>query len=102
VSKTPLSSTIDKFNILPAYPNPFNPITTITYGLNKDSKVTVSIYDITGNIITTLLNMDQEQGWHSIEWNGTDINNKQVPAGVYIGRVTSNEESQTIKLMLLK
>ena len=61
VEKAPLSSTLEEFTVLPAYPNPFNPNTTISYGINEDSKVNIDIYDITGQLITTLLNTEQTQ-----------------------------------------
>ena len=90
------------FTVLPAFPNPFNPVTTITYGIDTDSRVTVNIYDITGQLITTLLNTEQTQGWHSIKWNGRNDDNKQVPAGIYLSKITSNNKTKTTKLMLLK
>ncbi|MFC1566135.1 FlgD immunoglobulin-like domain containing protein [Candidatus Neomarinimicrobiota bacterium] len=93
---------IDKFTVLPAYPNPFNPSVTIRYGLDKDSRVEIQIYDITGQHISTLQNIAQLQGWHSVIWNGTNQQGKQVPAGLYLSRIISNEEVKTIKLMLLK
>lgn len=92
----------NKFQICSAYPNPFNPSITIRYGLDLDSEVSISIYDITGKEINNLLNTDQLQGWHSIEWNGTDHFNNQVPAGIYIGKIKSNEQSKNVKLMYLK
>ncbi len=91
-----------EFTVLPAYPNPFNPSTTIRYGLVMDSKVTVQIYDISGQLISTLLNSDQPQGWHSIIWNGTNKFGEQVPAGLYLSKITSDNEVKTTKLMLLK
>jgi len=88
--------------LLSAYPNPFNPSTTISYGLDKDSKVVIQIYSLTGKLITTLINTEQKQGWYSVLWNGTDHNINQVPAGIYLSKITSNNTSKTIKLMLLK
>jgi len=97
-----LGSEPTNFTILPAYPNPFNPSTTITYGLDKDSQVSIAIYDVSGKLIITLLNTKQPQGWHNIEWNGNDHNNNQVPAGIYLSKITSNNITKTSKLMLLK
>jgi len=92
----------NNLTLLPAYPNPFNPSTTLTYGIEKDSRVTISIYDINGNLITELLNTEQNKGWHSVVWKGTNISDKQVPAGIYISKITSNNTTKTNKLMLLK
>ena len=102
VEKTPLSSILEEFTVLPAYPNPFNPSTTITYGINEDSNVNILIYDITGQLITTLLNTEQLQGWHSMLWNGTNQQGEQVPAGIYLSKITSGSDVKTTKLMLLK
>jgi hypothetical protein len=88
--------------VLPAYPNPFNPSTTITYGIDTDSKITVQIYDITGQLISTLINTEQTQGWHSVVWNGTTNQGTQAPAGIYLSKITAGNEVKTNKLMLLK
>ncbi len=92
----------NQFIILPAYPNPFNPSTTIRYGINADSYVAIEIYDITGQLITTLFNSEQTQGWHSVIWNGTNKIGVQAPTGLYLSRITSGSEVKTTKLMLLK
>ena len=91
-----------EFTVLPAYPNPFNPSTTITYGIETDYKVTIDIYDITGQLIATLQNENQMQGWHSVIWNGTNQYGEQAPAGIYLSKITSGNEVKTSKLMLLK
>jgi len=102
VVQTPLPSIIDDFTILTAYPNPFNPSTTIRYGLDADSHVKVEIYEITGQLITTLLNIEQTQGWHSVVWNGTNQRGEQAPAGPYLSRIVVGNEVKTTKLMLLR
>ena len=107
VGNTVQSSLIEKFTVLPAYPNPFNPSTTIRYGLavegtGRDLSVQVNIYDITGKLITTLFNGEQMPGWHSVIWNGTNQNSKLVPAGLYFSKITSGSDVKTTKLMLLK
>jgi len=102
IEKAPLSSKIDEFTVMPAYPNPFNPSTTITYGINEYSKVIIDIYDIAGQLINTLQDGYQSKGWHSVDWNGTDKSNNQVPTGIYLSKVTSGDKVKTTKLMLLK
>ncbi len=97
-----LSSAPTSFTVLPAYPNPFNPNTTITYGLNTNSDVTIQIYDISGMLISTLQDNNQSQGWHTVKWDGTTNQGTQVPAGIYLSRITSNHDVKTAKLMLLK
>jgi len=90
------------FTVLPAYPNPFNPSTTISYGLDTDSYVTIEIYDITGKLISTLFNEEQPQGWYTLIWNGTNQHGTQVPAGLYLSRIIAGNDVRTNKLMLLK
>lgn len=102
VDKATLASMVEEFTVLPAYPNPFNPSTTITYGIDTDSKITVQIYDITGQLITTFLNKEQTQGWHSVVWNGTNNKGTQSPAGIYLSKITAGNDVKTNKLMLLK
>ena len=102
VENTQLSTKVDDFTVLPAYPNPFNPSTTITYGLENDSKVSIQIFDLAGQLISTLQDNNQLQGWHSIVWNGTNKEGTQVPAGIYISKITSNNTTKTTKLMLIK
>jgi len=97
-----LNSVPTSFTVLPAYPNPFNPSTTITYGLDSGSDVSIQIYDITGQLISTLQDNFQTQGWHSVKWNGTNQYGNQVPAGIYLSKVTSSTNTKTTKLMLLK
>ncbi|MEE9190352.1 MAG: T9SS type A sorting domain-containing protein, partial [Candidatus Neomarinimicrobiota bacterium] len=92
----------DQLTVFPAYPNPFNPSTTIRYGIESDSRVTIEIHDISGKQILTLLNNTQTQGWYSVVWNGTNQQGDQAPAGVYFSKITSGNEVITSKLMLLK
>jgi hypothetical protein len=95
-------SKTDKFTIIPAYPNPFNPSTTISYSIIEDGRVTIQIYDIIGKLVLTLQDIYQSKGWHSVMWNGTNRRGEQVPAGVYISTIISGSEIKTSKLMLLK
>jgi len=85
-----------------AFPNPFNPNTTIRYSVTSSSTTNITIYDITGKRITTLINKYQPSGWHEIQWNGTNQNGKEVPGGVYLSRITVGNEVKTNKLILLK
>jgi hypothetical protein len=90
------------FSLKQNYPNPFNPSTTIRYGLEKNSYVKVEIFDISGKLLSTLHNNNQTQGWHSVIWNGTNQKGKQMPAGLYLSKITVGNESKTTKMMLLK
>ena len=84
------------------YPNPFNPITTVRYSLPKDDFVNITIYDITGNIVKTLVNSAQASGYKSIQWKGTNDRNEFVSGGVYIYTIQAEMFRQTKKMVLLK
>jgi len=73
--------------IINNYPNPFNPTTTIIYELPVRLEVTLSIYDIMGRNIQTLVKTTQPSGNYETHWNGTDYEGKQVPAGMYFARL---------------
>ena len=84
------------------YPNPFNPITKMNYALPKRSRVIISVYNVLGQEVTTLLNKEQDYGYHTVTWNGTDRIGKQVASGVYFARLTAKNFSQTKKMLMLK
>ena len=84
------------------YPNPFNPTTIISYILDKDSDISVSIYDVSGKLINTLQNEYRTQGEHSIIWNGTDDLGNKVGAGVYFYQLRAGEIVKTKKMVLVK
>jgi len=92
INKLPIS-----FELLDPYPNPFNPITNISYALPEDNVITIDIYDIEGKNITTLIDGLEFGGNHTVEWNAENY-----PSGVYFVKFNSDNFSQTQKLMLIK
>ena len=86
-----------EYALHPAYPNPFNPVTTISYGLPLESDITLNIYDVEGRRITTLTEGIKTAGTHTIEWNADGY-----PSGVYFVKLDAGEFTQTQKLMLVK
>ncbi len=91
------------------YPNPFNPVTRITYDLPKDAHITLSIYDILGNKISTLKDEMENAGYKSVEWSSRDAAGKMVTSGVYFYRIQVTETAppfstftQLRKMMVLK
>ncbi len=92
----------NQFTLLQNYPNPFNPTTTITYQLPAESNVTLVIYDILGNEISTLVNDTKMVGVHHSVWNGLDRTGKSVASGMYFYRLTTEQGVKTNKLLLLK
>lgn len=106
VESNPLATIADNFTVM-AYPNPFNPSTTIRYSIPvvetlHATSLHIAIYDITGKLVTTLANKEQPSGWYEIQWNGTNQNGKEVPGGVYLSRVTVGNAVKTNKLILLR
>ena len=84
------------------FPNPFNPITTLSYDLPEDGIVNITIYDIVGRQIKALLNSPQTAGHRSIQWNATNNAGQQLPGGVYLYRIEAGDFRQTKKMVLLK
>jgi len=66
-----------------AYPNPFNPTTTLRYQLKEPAYVTLTIYDMLGRKVTTLVETEQSAGYYSIQWSAADAANTRVTSGVY-------------------
>ncbi len=89
--------------ILGNYPNPFNPSTKIYFSLPVESNVSLRIYDVCGNLITTLIsNSSYQPGPSEIQWDGSDFNNQPVVSGVYIYILETSSKKLTGKCMLLK
>jgi hypothetical protein len=84
------------------YPNPFNPETTIQFDIAKESAVKLQIYNIRGQLVKTLVNTRLNAGKHSIVWNATNENNKKVSSGVYLYRVSSDNDNVVNKMILMK
>jgi len=83
-------------------PNPFNSKTTIRYQLPKAGPVKLSVYNIAGQLVKTLIAGDQPAGGYTINWDRKDNNNKQVSAGVYIYHLSTGDKSQSRKMIVLK
>ena len=84
------------------YPNPFNPITTLRYDLPENSYVNVTVYDMLGREIRTLVNTTQDAGFKSVRWDATNNQGNPVSAGVYLYKIQAGEFVQTKKMVLLK
>jgi flagellar hook assembly protein FlgD len=84
------------------YPNPFNPSTTIRYSLRASSKVKVTVYNLLGVKVRTLVESIQNAGEHSVAWDAVDNRNNPVPSGVYIYRLTTDDASLQRKMLVLR
>jgi hypothetical protein len=83
-------------------PNPFNPTTAISFTVPRRSHVTLSIYDITGRRVTTLVDQAMESGLERVVWNGTDARGNPASSGVYFYRLEAGEAVATGRMLLLK
>jgi len=91
-----------KFTVHQNYPNPFNPVTNLSYELIEDSYVSITIYDMLGNMINNLVNTNQSSGYKSVQWNATNNQGQSVSAGVYLYSIEVGGFRQTKKMILLK
>ena len=83
-------------------PNPFNPQTTILYSIGKTGNVILSVFDVNGRLIRTLVNERKTSGKHNTAWDGTDNQGDRVASGVYFLRLTEGNRAVTKKLILLR
>jgi len=84
------------------YPNPFNPVTTLRYGLPENGLVNITIYDMLGREVKTLINQTQDAGYKSVIWDATNDYGKTVSAGIYLYQIQAGEYISTKKMVLLK
>ena len=97
-----MQNIVTEYNIHQNYPNPFNPITTLRYDLPENSYVNVTVYDILGRQVRTLVKTTQEAGFKSVIWDATNDYGNPVSAGVYLYQIQAGEFVQTKKMVLLK
>ncbi len=96
------SQIVNGFKLDNNYPNPFNPSTQISFSVGKESQVSVDIYSILGQRIKNLTSKNYSVGNYQITWDGTDNYGKQVAAGVYIYRLSSDYFTDSKKMVLMK
>lgn len=85
-----------------AHPNPFNPRTTVGFTVPRPGPVTVTVHDLAGRRVTTLLDEVLTAGTYEVTWTGQDEVGRPVPSGLYFARLVAGGESRTGKLVLLK
>jgi hypothetical protein len=84
------------------YPNPFNPVTTVSFSLSSESKVSVDVFNIKGQKVKQILNEKLTSGTHEIQWDGRDASNKASASGVYFVKVATEKDTDIRKMLLLK
>ncbi|SVE15872.1 uncharacterized protein METZ01_LOCUS468726, partial [marine metagenome] len=80
-----------------AYPNPFNPVTTLNFALPESQDIMLQVYNLQGRVVETLIDGTVEAGYHSATWNADHH-----ASGVYFVKMVSGEYISTQKLILLK
>lgn len=102
VNVIPGSGLPTKFALNQNYPNPFNPTTEIRFDLPTRSKINISIYNVLGQRVKTLLDDEKAAGSYVADWDGTSDGGNSVSSGVYFYRMQAGNFQETKKMMLLK
>ncbi len=89
-------------HLLAAWPNPFNPRTTLQFEVASRSRVNLAIYDARGRLVSQLLDSVQSPGRHELQWNGMSDTGSPVSSGVYYVRLLADGSADGLKLVLLK
>ena len=98
----PLEAVPHSFTLRQNYPNPFNPSTTIAYDLPHAGKVTLSIYNLQGQLVRKLVDAHKSGGSYTAHWNGLDDDGQRVVSGVYLYRLVTQDFVQTRKMVLVQ
>ena len=91
-----------KYILKNCYPNPFNPVTTLHYELPEVAIVNITIYDMMGHVVKTMVKSQQTAGYKSVQWKATNDKGAPVSAGLYLYMIQAGEFRQTKKMVLLK
>ena len=93
----------DSHYLAPCNPNPFNPTTTIKYGLSEPAVVELQVYDLTGRLVRTLVTGEgQREGRYEVVWNGQNALGQNVASGVYLYRLIAGNYSEIRRMTLVK
>jgi hypothetical protein len=92
----------EKIELAQNYPNPFNPRTTISYQIKDNCRVNLTIYDMLGRVVKTLVDENQTPGYRSVVWDGRDIKGNTVASGVYFYRFKAGSFIQSHSMTLIK
>ncbi len=85
-----------------AYPNPFNPETTVRYTVATKGPITIAVYDLRGAHVATLVDLEVEAGAYTVAWDGRDLRGNQAGSGVYFARIVTSGGTGSYKMTLLK
>ena len=91
-----------KLSISKAYPNPFNPVVNISYGLPDRANVRILIHDLNGRKIADFSFNQQSAGWHEFNWNAVDQKDQAVGSGIYLLTIQAGDKLQRQKITYIK
>jgi len=91
-----------QFQLYPAYPNPFNMSTTIKFQIKTNQHIRITIFDVNGRIVNTILNSKVAAGNYKITWNGKNTTGNEMASGIYFARVSVSNYISTLKLVMIK
>ncbi len=94
--------TPSEFTLAQNYPNPFNPSTSISFALDRNADINLSIYNMLGQKVKTLIEGSKNAGIHTLQWNGLDETGQSVSTGIYLYKLTSGSKSITKKMAFMK
>ena len=84
------------------FPNPFNPTTTMNYQLPQASDVRITIYNVLGQKVRTLLNTRMDAGYHNVVWDGLNDNGARMASGLYMYKFEAGTYVQVQKMLMMK
>jgi hypothetical protein len=93
---------VTQFDLAQNYPNPFNPATNIRFSIPGSSRVRLSVYNLLGQKVAELVNENLQAGIHTVTWNGTNQNGKQVSSGIYFYRLETEQEKLQKKMLYIR
>ena len=93
---------VTEFGLSANYPNPFNPSTVIDFSIATEGFVSLNVYDITGRMVSTLVEGNLSTGYHNVVWDGVDNNGMSVSAGIYIYALQTETSLITRKMVFMK
>jgi hypothetical protein len=94
--------TPEAFELFQNYPNPFNPETEISYVLPTACFVELSVYNLLGQKVRTLVDESQSAGFKNVKWDGKDENGANAASGIYFYKIKAGEFTQSKKMEIIK
>jgi hypothetical protein len=99
---SPVAQTPTQMMLAQNFPNPFNPSTTISFDIPAEAHVNLSVFNIRGQLVKTLVDEVLPARNHQVVWYGLDNNQRQVATGVYLYRLEVNGQSEVRRMLLMK